>query len=67
MTIKISEENNKTAVTQTHTITKICRGCQKPFTYSADEAAWLDERGLGQYKNCAVCRKEKKERAALNG
>ena len=38
----------------------ICKECNKPFSISEEEQAWIKERGLALYKRCADCRKKRK-------
>ncbi len=37
-----------------------CRTCGKPFSISAEEQAWLQERGLKPFTHCKACRKARK-------
>ena len=49
---------------ETGTVTKICKECHKTFSFSKEEAIWLQDKGLGIFKRCPDCRRE---RRANNG
>lgn len=40
-------------------ISKTCKDCNKPFSMTSDEIAWLDERGLRPFTRCKACREAK--------
>ena len=47
-------------------ITKTCRTCNKPFSLTADKAAWYERTGLLLPTHCATCIKARKQRGKPN-
>jgi CxxC-x17-CxxC domain-containing protein len=48
-------------------MTITCRDCDQPFTFTASEQAFYQERGFSQPQRCAPCRAERKAQRAASG
>jgi CxxC-x17-CxxC domain-containing protein len=44
-----------------------CRDCEQPFTFTASEQAFYQERGFSQPQRCASCRADRKAQRAASG
>lgn len=42
---------------------RICKTCNRPFSISENELAWLDARGLKPFTHCSECRAARREKA----
>lgn len=42
---------------------RICKTCNRPFSISDNELAWLETRGLKPFTHCSKCRAARREKA----
>lgn len=42
---------------------RICKTCNRPFSISDNELAWLEHRGLKPFTHCSECRAARREKA----
>lgn len=40
---------------------RICKTCNRPFSISENELAWLEHRGLKPFTHCSECRAARRE------
>lgn len=40
---------------------RICKTCNRPFSISDNELAWLEARGLKPFTHCSECRASRRE------
>ena len=50
-------------MTENNRSQRICKTCNRPFSISDNELAWLEARGLKPFTHCSECRASRREKA----
>lgn len=50
-------------MTENNRSQRICKTCNRPFSISENELAWLEARGLKPFTHCSECRASRREKA----